>query len=66
MMMMHWEQWRGLTPPQIEDDAQENEVNEDAMSDIRSPGTDDIVSPASHDSRAKVWRCPSSFAHRFV
>jgi hypothetical protein len=26
------------------------------MSDIRSPGTDDIVSPASPESQAKVWR----------
>lgn len=37
---------------EIEDDAQENQVSEDNMSDILSPGTDDIVSPASHDSRA--------------
>jgi len=42
--------------PQIEDDAQENEVNEDAMSDIRSPDTDtdEIVSPASHGARVQV------------
>ena len=46
----------GLTPPQIEDDAQVNHPSEDGMSDIRSPGTDDIVSPASQESQAKVWR----------
>jgi hypothetical protein len=41
----------GLTPPQIEDDAQENQVGEDGMSDLKSPGADDIVSPASHASQ---------------
>ena len=46
----------GLTPPQIEDDAQEDQASEDGMSDIRSPATDDIVSPVSQDGHAKVSR----------
>ena len=46
----------GLTPPQIEDDAQEDKASEDGMSDIRSPATDDIVSPVSQDGHAKVRR----------
>ncbi|KAF1914169.1 hypothetical protein BDU57DRAFT_518995 [Ampelomyces quisqualis] len=41
---------------EIEDDAQENEVGDDNMSDIKSPGTDDIVSPTSLDGRAKPNR----------
>jgi hypothetical protein len=46
----------GLTPLQIEDDEQENQVGEDNMSEMRSPGTDDIVSPASQSSRPEmVW-----------
>ena len=50
----HGEQ-AGLTPPQIEDDAQEDHPpSEDGMSDIRSPATDDIVSPVSQDGHAKV------------
>lgn len=44
----------GLTPLQIEDDEQENHISEDGLSDIRSPGTDEIVSPASQDGRVKV------------
>jgi hypothetical protein len=44
----------GLTPPQIEDDAQENQVGDDNMSEIMSPGTDDIVSPASQSSRPEM------------
>jgi hypothetical protein len=47
-----WEH-AGLTPLQIEEDAQENHPSEDGMSDIRSPGTDDIVSPASQDGQTK-------------
>ena len=50
-----WEH-AGLTPLQIEEDAQENHPSEDGMSEIRSPGTDDIVSPASQDEHAKVRR----------
>lgn len=52
----------GLTPLQIDEDAQVDHDNasasasEDDMSDIRSPDTDDIVSPASQESQAKVWR----------
>jgi len=38
---------------EIEEDAQENHPSEDGMSDIRSPGTDDIVSPASQDGQTK-------------
>lgn len=46
-----------LTPPQIEDDAQVNHLgDDDAMSDIRSPGTDEIASPASHNSQPKPHR----------
>lgn len=53
----------GLTPPQIEDDAQEEHAGEDSMSDIRSPGTDEIVSPASQSSRQMV--CDSGYkSHR--
>ncbi|KAF1944665.1 hypothetical protein EJ02DRAFT_340409 [Clathrospora elynae] len=37
----------------IEDDAQVNHMSEDGMSDIRSPATDDIVSPASQGSQPK-------------
>jgi hypothetical protein len=51
----HAAPWAVADSPQIEDDAQENEVNEDAMSDIRSPDTDEIVSPASHGARVQVW-----------
>lgn len=40
----------GLTHRQIEDDAQ------DGMNDIRSPGTEDIISPASQTSQSKVRR----------
>ncbi|KAH5714176.1 hypothetical protein HBI20_153790 [Parastagonospora nodorum] len=39
---------------EIEDDAQENHVSDDSMSDVRSPGTDDIVSPASQSSRPEM------------
>jgi hypothetical protein len=42
-----------LTLPQIEDDAQENQVNEDDLN-IHSPGMDDIGSPASQGSQVKV------------
>ncbi|CAN9425892.1 unnamed protein product [Alternaria alternata] len=38
---------------EIEEDAQENHPSEDGMSEIRSPGTDDIVSPASQDGQTK-------------
>jgi hypothetical protein len=48
-----WEH-AGLTPLQIEEDAQVNHPSDDGMSEIRSPGTDDIVSPASHDGQTKV------------
>jgi hypothetical protein len=44
----------GLTPPQIEDDAQENQVSEDGTSDIKSPGTEDMISPVSQGSRVMV------------
>jgi hypothetical protein len=47
-------QWTRLTPRQIEDDAQINQFTEDELSDTRSLGPDDIVSPASMDDRAKV------------
>jgi len=41
----------------IEDDAQVNHLgDDDAMSDIRSPGTDEIASPASHNSQPKPHR----------
>jgi hypothetical protein len=57
----------GLTPLQIEDDAQENQVSDDNMSDIRSPATDEIVSPASQDSRAKVGPArPQLHAHLHI
>jgi LmbE family N-acetylglucosaminyl deacetylase len=56
----------GLTPPQIEDDEQENQVGEDNMSDIRSPATDDIVSPTSPDVRAKVGPVRCSFMRASV
>ncbi|KAH7086213.1 hypothetical protein FB567DRAFT_527424 [Paraphoma chrysanthemicola] len=49
---------------EIEDDAQENQVSEDGMSDIRSPGTDEIVSPASQDSRAKPNKLNTSVPAR--
>lgn len=42
----------GLTPLQIEDDAQVNHMDDDGMTGVRSPGTDDIVSPASQDSQS--------------
>jgi hypothetical protein len=54
----------GLTPLQIEDDEQENQVSEDGMSDIRSPGTDDIASPASLEMRAKVCFRRGGFMHQ--
>ncbi|KAF1835716.1 hypothetical protein BDW02DRAFT_567750 [Decorospora gaudefroyi] len=38
---------------EIEDDAQVNHPGEDGMSDMRSPATDEIVSPASQGSQAK-------------
>ncbi|KAF7446870.1 hypothetical protein PtrSN002B_000863 [Pyrenophora tritici-repentis] len=38
---------------EIEDDAQEDHPSEDGMSDIRSPATDDIVSPVSQDGQTK-------------
>ncbi|KAF2127996.1 hypothetical protein P153DRAFT_367910 [Dothidotthia symphoricarpi CBS 119687] len=41
---------------EIDEDAQEDGDSEDGMSDIKSPDTDDIVSPASHERQAKVWR----------
>ncbi|KAF2033015.1 hypothetical protein EK21DRAFT_59536 [Setomelanomma holmii] len=48
----------------IEEDAQENQVGEDGMSDIRSPGTDEIVSPASQGSRAKPNKLNTSVPTR--
>ncbi|KAJ4366158.1 hypothetical protein N0V83_007793 [Neocucurbitaria cava] len=38
---------------EIEDDAQVNQVGEDGMTDIRSPATDEIVSPASQHSQPR-------------
>lgn len=49
---------------EIEDDEQENHVGEDDMSDIRSPATDDIVSPASQGGRAKPKRLDTSVPAR--
>lgn len=45
----------GANVRQIEDDAQVNQVSEDELSDIRSPDMEDITSPASQGSQAKVW-----------
>ena len=41
---------------QIEDDAQENQVSEDALSNAFSPSMEDIISPASQDGQTKVRR----------
>ena len=53
---------RGADPLQIEDDAQVNHVGEDDLSDITSPATDEIVSPASQDSQAKPHRLDTMIA----
>ncbi|KAF2199901.1 hypothetical protein GQ43DRAFT_375133 [Delitschia confertaspora ATCC 74209] len=51
---------------QIEDDAQVNQVNEDGMSDIRSPDTNisDLTSPASQDSHTKLSKLDTAIPAR--
>ncbi|KAF2789677.1 hypothetical protein K505DRAFT_328070 [Melanomma pulvis-pyrius CBS 109.77] len=54
----------GTNGTEIEDDEQENEITESALSDTRSPGMDDIVSPASQDGQTKPSRLDTQLPPR--